>query len=53
MSDGNIPNELTTLKTEMQKDVEVDRDRASFEKKSEWIQVSARGWSEQSTEGKS
>jgi hypothetical protein len=43
MSDGNIPNELTALKTEMQRDVEVERAEArSCEKKSEWIQVSER-----------
>lgn len=38
MSSNNIPNELTTLKSEMQKDVEVSRAK-KLERKSEWIQV--------------
>lgn len=38
MSSNNIPNELTTLKTEMQKDVEVNRVH-KLQRKSQWIQV--------------
>lgn len=38
MSSHNIPNELTTLKTSMQKDVEVNRAK-NVERKSQWIQV--------------
>ena len=37
-SDNNFPNELTTLKTAMQKDEAVAR-MESLEKKSQWIQV--------------
>lgn len=38
MSSKDIPNELTTLKSEMQKDVEVNRSK-KLERKSQWIQV--------------
>lgn len=38
MSSINIPNELTTLKTEKQKDMDVDRAK-KLERKSQWIQV--------------
>jgi hypothetical protein len=39
MSSSNIPNELTTLKTEMQKDVLEERSE-ELERKSQWVQVS-------------
>lgn len=41
MSDDNLPNELTTLKSSMQKDVEVARAK-KLESKSQWIQVRTR-----------
>lgn len=41
MSRQDIPNELTMLKTAMQKDVESSR---KVEKKSQWIQVRVKSW---------
>lgn len=38
MSSSNIPNELTTLKSAMQKDVEIERVK-TLGRKSQWIQV--------------
>jgi hypothetical protein len=39
MPERDVPNELTTLKTAMQKDVEISR-MSRVERKSQWIQVS-------------
>lgn len=41
MSSDNVPNELTTLKSAMQKDVEIGRAK-KLESKSQWIQVRTR-----------
>lgn len=41
MSNDNLPNEFTSLKSAMQKDVEVGRAK-KLETKSQWIQVRTR-----------